>query len=304
MNPAPQATEIRPSAFGMVGLGAMGGGMAQSLLAAGHQVSGIDPDASACERAAAAGVQIHNELSTLLAESSIVVICLASTSALGKVYDMIASTPAEKPAMIVETSTIAPDRAQAFADISQASGRRQLEACLIGIARDAEAGQLYHFVGGKAEDLENAKEFLGATGRGHAHLGDIGSGAAAKVLNNAIGNTTMLAFTEAVVAGESIGVDAAELVRAISEAAGAGKSVVFDRHAHWITSDSNQPPNPINQKDMLEWGRMVGEESSNFPMLAEALRRFRDLPMTPGPVQSYAGMLKARRHGSEIADSK
>ena len=303
MNPPSEATETRPSAFGMVGLGAMGGGMARSLVAAGHQVSGIDPDASACERAAAAGVQIHTELSALLSESGFVVICLTSTSALREVYQMIADTPAKRPAMIVETSTIAPDRAQSFADISRASGRRQLEACLIGIARDAEAGQLYHFVGGKAEDLENAKEFLDATGRGHAHLGDIGSGAAAKVLNNAIGNATMLAFTEAIVAGESIGLDAAKFIRAISEAAGAGKSVVFDRHAHWITSGSNQPANPINQKDMLEWGRMVGEESSNFPMLAEALRRFRDLPKTPGSVQSYAGMLKAKRYGSENVDS-
>ena len=49
------------------------------------------------------------------------------------------------------------------------------------IARDAEAGQLYHFVGGEGEDLEIAKGFLNATGRGHAHLGDIGAGAAAKV---------------------------------------------------------------------------------------------------------------------------
>lgn len=279
----------------MVGLGAMGGGMAQSLVAAGQQVSGVDPDALACERAAAAGVQIHSELSTLLAESGFVVICLASPAALGEVYDMIANMPAERPAMVIETSTIAPDRAQAFADISRASGRRHLEACLIGLARDAEAGQLYHFVGGKTEDLEEAWDFLDATGRGHAHLGDIGAGAAAKVLNNAIGNATMLAFTEAVVAGETIGLDPVEFIRAVSEAAGAGKSVVFDRHAHWITSESNQPPNPINRKDMLEWGRMVGEESSNFPILAESLRRFRDFPKMPGFVQSYAGMLRLKK---------
>lgn len=287
----------------MVGLGAMGGGMARSLVAAGHKVSGVDPDTAACERAEAVGVQIHTELSTLLAESGFVVICLASPSALGEVYEMIANTAPERQAMVIETSTIAPDRAQTFADISRASGRRHLEACLIGLARDAEAGQLYHFLGGKAEDLKEAKDFLGATGRGYAYLGDFGAGAAAKVLNNAIGNATMLAFTEAVVAGETIGLDPVEFIRAVSEAAGAGKSVVFDRHAHWIKSDSIQPPNPINRKDMLEWGRMVGEESGNFPILAEALRRFTDFPKTPGFIQSYAGMLRSGKHGSEDAES-
>jgi len=139
--------------------------------------------------------------------------------------------------------------------------------------------------------------FLDATGRGYVHLGDIGSGAAAKVLNNAIGNATMLAFTEAIVAGETMGLDPHAFIRAVSEAGGAGKSVVFDRHARWTVSDENQPQSPINQKDMLEWGRMLGDSCERFALLAEALNRFQSLPRDKGPVRAYAEALRQEVSG-------
>ena len=289
-----------PPIYGVVGLGAMGGGMAKALVDAKLSVCGVDPDPAARERARAAGVHTGLDLPELLGRSDFVVVCLATPSALNEVYDTIAGVPAVGQSMVIETSTMAPDRAQAFADISRASGRRHLEACLIGIARDAAAGRLYHFVGGQAADLDAAKGFLEATGRGHAHLGDIGSGAAAKVLNNAIGNATMLAFTEAIVAGETIGLDARAFVRAVSEAGGAGMSVVFDRHARWTTSDEIQPPNPINQKDMLEWGRMIGDASDHFAVLAEALQRFQSLPNDQGPVGAYADALRSALSAREL----
>ncbi|WP_421726086.1 NAD(P)-dependent oxidoreductase [Bauldia sp.] len=284
----------RPPVYGIVGLGAMGGGMAAALIAAGHPVRGLDPDRAAQARARARGVFVEQDLSSLLDSANIVIVCLATPKALTDVYATIAATPANQGQMVVECSTIAPDRARDLAAVSRASGRRHLEACMIGLGDDAAAGRLYYFVGGDMRDLDAARSFLEATGRGFAHLGDVGSGAAAKVLNNAIGNATMLAFTEAIVAGEAIGLDAKAFVCAVAEAKGAGMSVVFERRAHWAVSEEAQPPGPLNRKDMLEWGRMMDERCSEYPILSESLRVFSRMPEAPGPIRAYAELIKSR----------
>ncbi len=280
--------------FGVIGLGAMGGGMARALIAAGYPVLGVDPDENARQSALNAGVRADCALVELLADADVIPICLPSEAALLDVYGAIADHPAPKPQTIIETSTIAPDRAKAFAEISRGSGRRHLEACLIGLPKDAAAGQLYHFVGGDPDVVTAAGAFLDATGRGFAHLGDVGCGASAKVLNNAIGNITMLAFTEAIVASQRLGLDPAAFVRSVAEASGAGMSVVFERHARWAVSSDNQPPTPINHKDMHELGRMLGGNDIAFSMMGEATRIVGDLPGNRGLVQAYARQLHAR----------
>lgn len=284
----------RTTEFGLVGLGAMGGGMAVCLVRAGYTVSGFDPDVAAQDCARARGVDVKHELADLLEAVDVVVICLATPTALAQTYAAISENPAPHPQLVIETSTIAPDRARDLSAISRASGRRHLEACMIGLGKDAAAGELYHFVGGEVGDIEAARPFLDATGRGFVHLGTIGSGAAAKVLNNAIGNATILALTEAIVASEVMGLESHAFVRAVTEAKGAGMSVVFERHARWATSSEAQPPSPLNRKDMLEWGRLVGVKVNEYPILAETLRAFTEMPKTLGPVGAHAEIIRSR----------
>ncbi|MEM7041842.1 MAG: NAD(P)-binding domain-containing protein [Pseudomonadota bacterium] len=277
--------------FGVVGLGAMGGGMTHALVDAGHRVLGVDPDPTACETARSVGAEIQSNLEELLDSADMIVICVATETALTDIYRRIATKIATGPQMVIETSTMAPDRAQSLSDISRASGRRHVEALLVGISQDAAAGRLYHFVGGDEADVAHARPFFDATGRAYKHLGPIGSGATAKVLNNAIGNATMLAFTEAIVAGEAAGIDPHAFIRAIEEAGGAGMSVVFGRHAHWAIGAEEQPPTPINRKDMSELADMLECHGLSYPLLSRAIRAFAILPETPGLVQAYAQSL-------------
>src|SRR5690242_13382517 len=53
--------------LGMVGLGRMGGNMAQRLARAGHRVAGFDPSAAARTAAVANGVDARDSLETLVA---------------------------------------------------------------------------------------------------------------------------------------------------------------------------------------------------------------------------------------------
>lgn len=278
--------------FGVVGLGGMGGGIAQALVKAGFVVCGIDPDSSARAAASAFGVETGNGLTDVLKSVDNVVICLASHEALAETYGRIEEkTPAHRQ-LIIETSTVAPERARTLAETSLKSGRCHIEASMIGLPADAATGQLYFFVGAEDQDLELATPFLHAAGRGFAHLGGIGAASIAKVLNNAIGNTTMLVFTEAIVAAEKLGLDSRAFVQCIASANGAGMSVVFGRHARWTVSDEAQPPTHVNQKDMRELARMLQGEDLRAPIIEESIQTFRTVEVDVGLVQAYAKQLR------------
>ncbi|WP_305985923.1 NAD(P)-dependent oxidoreductase [Roseibium sp. MMSF_3544] len=279
--------------YGFVGLGAMGSGMAGAMADTGLRIAGVDPDPGARSRAESWGVTTGDDLAWLLEDCHSVVMSLPSESALDTVYREIEVTPSKGDQLVVETSTVSPARARDLAAISRTSGRRHIEAGLIGLPQDARAGALYHFVGGQDRDVAAAAEFLSRTGRAYAHLGDVGSAAVAKVLNNAIGNATMLAYSEAIAVGEILGMDPAVFVTAVKVADGSGMSKVFARHAHWATGGSKrQPPTPINRKDMAAYAAMAREAGSLSPVLGAASRVLAEMSDTDGLVQTHADQVR------------
>lgn len=276
--------------FGVIGLGAMGGGLAASLARAGHRVVGFDPDKTTCDRAQAAGVTALSSRAAVCEDADTLVVCLASLSAIRDTYSaVLAMQPA--PTCVIETSTIAPERVRGWGVALRAIGTRYIDATMIGLPPDAEAGRLFFLVGGHETDIARVRPFLDATSRGFVHLGDIGSGAVAKVLNNAIGGATMLIFTEAVVTAKRAGLDPSAFVRAVVEANGAGNSVVFQRLAHWVASDEAQPPTPLNFKDMAEMAEMIAALGGQAPMMRQAITTTEGLSREPGLVQAYAKTL-------------
>ena len=278
--------------FGVIGLGGMGGGMARALVDAGFTVCGIDPDPSARAAASACGVDTGRGLIDVLQTVDSLVISLASPEALEETYGRLEESSPPRRQLIVETSTVAPERARTLAARSHGSGRRHIEASMIGLPADAAAGRLYFFVGADEHDLELATPFLQAAGRGFAHLGGIGAAAIAKVLNNAIGNTTMLAFTEAIVAAEKLGLDPKAFVQCVASANGAGMSVVFERHAHWAVGDETQPPTHVNHKDMRELARMLRDGNVLAPIMKDGIQAFGTMDDDVGLVQAYAKRLR------------
>ena len=280
--------------FGIAGLGAMGGGMAEALLRAGHEVWGYDPDPEAQARARSAGVATQNTLKRVLEDVEVLVICVATLAALEETYDQLLASDAATPGLVIETSTIAPERARHWAAKVRGAGRVHVEAAMIGLPPDAAAGNLFLLVGGAEADVDRAHPYLDAASRGFVHLGDTGSGAVAKVLNNAIGGATMLVFTEAILTAKRAGLDPQAFIRAVIDANGAGNSVVFKRHAHWVTSETPQPPTPLNVKDMAEMAVMLGALGGRSPMMEAAIASFDTLPTEVGLVQGYARRLGDR----------
>jgi L-threonate 2-dehydrogenase len=94
---------------GIVGLGIMGGGMAEALLSAGHAVIGYDPARSARTRLTRAGGSAAESATAVAESADIVLTSLATVAALDDVVSNIAAARRSTdrvPLIVIEASTL------------------------------------------------------------------------------------------------------------------------------------------------------------------------------------------------------
>jgi 3-hydroxyisobutyrate dehydrogenase len=113
-----------------------------------------------------------------------------------------------KGVTIVDSSTIDPASAKAFAALAQANGNRFADAPVSGGTGGAVAGTLTFMVGGTAELYESVKPVLSGMGKNIVHCGETGTGQVAKLCNNLVLGVTMAGVAEAMALGEALGIDA------------------------------------------------------------------------------------------------
>jgi 3-hydroxyisobutyrate dehydrogenase len=118
-------------------------------------------------------------------------------------------------------STIDPGTSQRVAARLNQKGLRFLDAPVSGGVGGASAGTLAIMVGGAAGDLEEARPALAAMGANIIHVGAVGAGEVAKLCNNLISGSALIAVAEAFRIGEAFGVDPQVLTSVIAKSSGA-----------------------------------------------------------------------------------
>ena len=101
------------------------------------------------------------------------------------------------PDLIVETSTITPTVAIALDSLCQARGVRFVDAAIASGVAAMAAGQATFLVGGRPPDVEIARNVLAPMAKRILHLGPVGAGMGAKVVNNAVMHAVMVVLIEA-----------------------------------------------------------------------------------------------------------
>ncbi|HRY25724.1 MAG: NAD(P)-dependent oxidoreductase [Geminicoccaceae bacterium] len=267
--------------IGIIGLGDIGGNLAAWLASCGHEVTGYDIDPAAAARAAARGVTPAGSRAELVERAEVIVTSLADLAAVRTTYfaedGLIALAGAGR--VTVECSTLPPDLARQITAARCAGGGVAIEAAVIGIGKDALAGQLYLMAAGDPASIERARPFLDAAGRGWLLTGASGTAAIAKVLNNGVGAATLCAIAEALALAAHHGIAPATLVEAMRTGAGAGASVVLDRHGAFMAEAeaSTRPFNPIASKDAAALGALLPDAvATALPMLAGMVATYRE----------------------------
>ena len=195
--------------IGFIGLGIMGSRMAENLRKKGHELvvynrSKVKAQALLSNGAAwadsPAEVAKHvNILFTMLSKPDAV----AEVALLGKRSFLDKLLPT---ALWIDCSTVNPSFSKLMAIEAASRKVRFLDAPVGGSKGPAEQGQLLFFVGGDKTDVDTAKPLLECMGKAVYHIGGHGMGSAMKMVNNIMLGQAMVAFSEALAFGESLGI--------------------------------------------------------------------------------------------------
>lgn len=218
-------------AVGVIGLGAMGRPMAECLAGAGMPpvvIRDLDEPALAVLRIA--GARRAASIAVLAAEVDVIVLSLPDGAAVEQVTlgpDGIAA--AGRPGLVVlDTSTIEPERARRIATALAGSGISYIDAPVSGGTVAAASGSLSVMAGGDAEALERARPVLDAIAERVVHLGPAGSGQVAKACNQLIVLGSIELVAEALTLAEQSGIDPGRLREALL--GGFASSRILEQH--------------------------------------------------------------------------
>ncbi len=121
----------------------------------------------------------------------------------------------KRGAIWVDCTTTNPMFARRMADQAAAVGIRFLDAPVMGSKDPAANGQLTFLVGGDESTVEACRPYFAAMGREVKHLGGAGAGISLKLVNNYLFAQAILAFSEALVFGEAMGIGRDALLEAL-----------------------------------------------------------------------------------------
>jgi 3-hydroxyisobutyrate dehydrogenase/2-hydroxy-3-oxopropionate reductase len=190
---------------GVVGLGAMGSRIAARLLETGHQVAVWNRTGEKAAPLAALGAELAATPADLAASSQVVITMVSDPAALqATVRGPTGIAAGLGPgAQLVEMSTVGPSTIQ---DVRSQlpPGVGLVDAPVLGSVAQAERGDLTLYVGGSADAVERVMPVLTALGT-VVRMGEIGTGAAAKLLANAALFMAVAAVGEAIALGRRLG---------------------------------------------------------------------------------------------------
>jgi 3-hydroxyisobutyrate dehydrogenase len=208
---------------GFIGTGTMGQPMLTNLVKKGFEVVAYDVVPAALDAAARLGAARAGSIREAAADSNLVITMLPSSANVEAVYlsaDGLIDAPIAGR-LCVDMSTIDPGTSQRVAARLNERRIRFLDAPVSGGVGGAAAGTLAIMVGGDARDLEEARPALAAMGSNVIHVGAVGAGEVAKLCNNLISGSALIAVAEAFRIGEAFGVDPQILTNVIAKSSGA-----------------------------------------------------------------------------------
>ncbi len=225
----------------VLGLGAMGGRMAERLLAAGHAVTVYNRTPARAESLAAQGAAVADTPRAAVAHADLVLAMLTDDGASRAVWcgEGTGALHGLRPgAVAIESSTLSPAWTAALAQSVAEAGGGFLDAPVAGSRFQAETGALIFLVGGAAAHVEKARPVLAPLAAAIHHLGPSGAGMAMKLAVNAFFGVQVAALAEALAMARAAGIDsgrASELFAALPITApplqGAAKAMAADAHA-------------------------------------------------------------------------
>lgn len=228
------------SKVGFIGLGAMGSPIARNLVGAGQPIVVHDADPEARQRFIDDNpTAIGAEATTELADCDIVVLVLPNSDIVDQVVlaDGGLLSCLKPGSILVDMGSSVPARTQAIEKAAALRGIDVVDAPVSGGVARARNADLAVMVGGDQSAIDTVLPLLESTGRQIIHVGPVGSGHAAKALNNLLAANGLMAAGEALLVGRKFGIDPATLLSVIN--AGSGRNQATEtKYENFVLSRS------------------------------------------------------------------
>lgn len=279
----------RTEEVGVVGLGQMGSGIALSLARSGQVVLGVDP----LGRPDVVGVE-EVDLATAAGRCEVVVLSLPGSE---QVEEVLAGPDGllaldVPPRLVVDTSTSDPHVTRRLAARMTEAGHVLVDAPVSGGPSGAREGALTVFLGCPDEHLDRVRSVLEPVAGTVNHVGDVGAGNVAKLVNNLLCGIHLAAAREAWGLAQAAGIDPDRLLTAINGAS--GRSAVTEVNMpRWVLSDAYDSGFPVGlmSRDVALAASVAEQLGADGPLSATAVDLWQQLRDDVGPDADFNRMV-------------
>ncbi len=266
--------------LGYVGVGLMGLPMVKRLAPLGYAIRAFDIVAAQVEAAQAAGATAAASAADAARGADLVILNLPTTDAVEHAMfgpDGVASVLAP-PQLVVDFSTVKVDKGRAFAArLRDATGCGWVDAPVSGGPPASGSGTLTVMMGGDDADVARVIALMKDVSSRCTHMGPVGAGLAAKMINQLIVGCTHAVLAEALLVAEAAGIDAARIPECL--AGGHADGTLLQRLYPRMAARDFAPQGYARQllKDLEMVNEYAGALKAPTPMTAEALSLYRML---------------------------
>ena len=228
---------------GFIGVGNMGGPMCRNIIKrSNHQVTVFDLNASAVKACTDLGGTAGKSIADVTKGADVVMTSLPMPRDVEKVAlgdgGILASIG--KGQTYIDLSTNAPSMVKKIGDAMAAKGIAMLDAPVSGGTTGAEAATIAIMVGGDKKVFDDALPVLQSFSANVIHMGELGTGTVAKLVNNMMAFCNAAAAAEGLMLGVTAGLDPAKLIQVISTSS--GNSSVFKSFSERAIKGQYSPP--------------------------------------------------------------
>jgi len=200
--------------LGFIGIGLMGEAMTRRLLDRGHAVTVWNLEPERLERVVPFGAVAAPSPAAVAASAGNVLMCVLNTEAVDACVfgpGGVAET-ARAGRILIDLSTADPAATREMAArLKRETGMAWVDAPVSGGPLAARDGTMTVMAGGAAADIAAIAPLMRDMAGNFTHMGPVGAGQTAKIINQAIVGTGYAVMAEALVLAEAAGIDAARL---------------------------------------------------------------------------------------------
>ncbi len=282
--------------LGFIGIGLMGTAMTLRLLERGWKVTVWNREAERLHAVVEAGAVAAASPAAVAEASELVLMCVLDKVAVANcVFGPGGLDKAKGGArLLVDFSTINPgDTREMAARLAREKGIGWVDAPVSGGPPGARQGNMTVMAGGAEKDIAAVEPVMRDLSANFTHMGPVGAGQTAKILNQAIVGTGFVLLAEALILAERAGIGAERLPQCL--AGGLADSALLQRIYPLMQKRAFDPPFAYARqllKDMKNVKLFAHELGLSLPVVECATARHAEYVEREGEMADSVGVVR------------